>query len=324
MALSIGVDFETSIDNILSGFVTSKSTLICAALVPVAVAAVTLYAMILGYSIAFGKISEPTKDSLSRFFKIIFICALALNQGEYQNYIVGFFSHICSDITTTLGLGSSIGGMIDGMFNPLIDIFKNYTANISMNIFSTLMLTAVLFIYLIVTVVLVVSALGYFILTKIAMAVLFAVGPIFIFLSLFPATQKFTESWISQVLQYAFLQLLLAVVISLVGDVTTGYANYLNAHLNAANPIDDILAIIVLLIGSVIVFFNINHIASSLSGGVGLNGMSASLAGGASKLFNRKPKGPSPNKITPSRPSVPALPPPSNGVFLYNRNSRKA
>ncbi len=272
MAFTYGTSLEQSVDNILAGAVTGTSANVCAALVPFALVAVTLYIMLTGYNVIFGKSAEPARDLLSRFSKIIFVCAIALTQGSYQSVVVAFFQGIATDITTTLGNGASIGGLIDGMGNQLNSIFEAYDAQA--NILTNVMLVVVLFFYLLVTIVLLVSAMGYFLLTKIALAVLFAIGPIFIFLAIFPATQKFAESWIGQVLQYVLLQVLVVTIVTLVQGMVVGYASTLNANIANANPVDDLVGMIFVLLGCVVVFFNLNAIASALSGGIGLTGMS--------------------------------------------------
>jgi type IV secretion system protein VirB6 len=295
MAFAYGTSLEQSVDNILTGVVTTNSAKLCTALVPFAVVAITLYIMFTGYNIIFGKTSEPARDVLSRTWKIIFICALALTQGSYQSLVVDFFNGIMLDITVTLGNGASIGGLIDGMGNQLNTIFNNYDAHA--NILTNVMLVVVLFFYLLVTIILLISAFGYFLLTKIALAVLFAIGPIFIFLSIFPATQKFTESWIGQAIQYILLQILVVTVVTLVQGMVVGYAANLNASAASANPVDDLIGMIFVLLGCVIVFFNLNGIASALSGGVGLTGMSHAASNAAMRAFmgGRSPKTPAPN-----------------------------
>lgn len=296
MPTTIGTDFEQSVDNVLATYVTDTSTELCAALAPLAVASVTLYLMVTGYNIAFDK--GDAKDVLPKAFRIAFIVAIALSAGTYQSLIVDFWDGLIIDLTTTLGVGTGIGGMIDNMLNPMIEVLNTYSDKISINVLSSIMLVVVLFFYILAGLILVVGALGYFILTKIAMTLLFGIGPLFIFLVIFPATQRFLESWVGQVLQFVFLQVLASTTVSLLGAITIAYTEYLAANAADANPVTDLLAIIVVLLGCVVVFFNLKELASALSGGVGLTGINHNAARVIASYFTK----------TPSPPATPPVP----------------
>jgi type IV secretion system protein VirB6 len=120
-------------------------------------------------------------------------------------------------------------------------------------------------------------------LARVALALLLAIGPLFIVLLLFESTQRFFEAWIAQLVNYALVGVLAVLTASLMLTVVEAYATQ-TAALGAAILTVDALDML-LVAGLVLLLLRqVMPIAARLAGGVTLASfgtLSAVLARGA-------------------------------------------
>ena len=102
------------------------------------------------------------------------------------------------------------------------------------------------------------------------LAILLALGPIFVLLIMFEPTKKLFDGWIGQCLNYVFLPVLIAAGIKLIFTI-------LETYLNAHNLITVNVAIqtIVLSFIAVLVIRQLPSVASALGGGVAISSLGA-------------------------------------------------
>lgn len=210
-------DFFFYVEGRLATFTTDATVRIAESLKPAAATFLTIYIILYGWSLAAGKIQTPLPDSLIRLFKIALIFGLAFNLGAYNTYIANVATGLPNEIsrafvpaefraeTTTLGLldeaynqgweaGERImneGGVLSGNLLPYVVGTFVWLATLLVTLYAAFLL----------------------LLAKIAIAVILAVGPIFIVLALFEQTRRFLESWIAQLVNYVFVQILVAAVL---------------------------------------------------------------------------------------------------------------
>jgi type IV secretion system protein VirB6 len=103
-----------------------------------------------------------------------------------------------------------------------------------------------------------------------SLAILLAIGPIFVLLLLFEGTKRFFEAWLGQALNYVFLVVLTAAAIKLVMTIVEAY---LMAEVNVAlNPTaDKAVPCIVLCLIAALVMMQLPSIASALGGGAAIS-----------------------------------------------------
>jgi len=107
-------------------------------------------------------------------------------------------------------------------------------------------------------------------LSGIALAVLLALGPLFITLLLFDATRRFFEAWLAQLTNYALITILTVLVAALLLQVVESYAAQTAARGTAIATVDALNMVLV----AVLVFLllrQIMPIASGLAGGIALS-----------------------------------------------------
>lgn len=271
-------NLEVVVDGYLATFVTDNSALIIGAVGPFFLVGVTIYFLFTGYMTAFGKIQQPIGDVLNKFVKIATISSVAMSVGAYQTLIITFFEGIPEGLVAALGMGSSIGELFDNGSQPYFDIYDIISKKSSLNPLKVIGLVILGFLYLIVVLIFFAVAFGFYMLTKIAIALLLAIGPFFILLAMFPITQKYLENWINQLMQMSLTQVLLGLLFALLVSIAMLYANRILEDVGVVNWVADTTALMFLLGFFILVIFNVPTIASALTGGFGVDGISSAVS----------------------------------------------
>jgi type IV secretion system protein VirB6 len=132
-----------------------------------------------------------------------------------------------------------------------------------------------------------VYALFLMALARVAVALLLAVGPVFIVLLLFESTQRFFEHWVAQLVNYALVGVLAVLTTSLMMTVLESYAVQTAAKGAAILTVD---ALDMLLVAGLVLLIlrQVMPMAARLAGGVALSGFGvvgavAQRGGGAAR-----------------------------------------
>jgi type IV secretion system protein VirB6 len=107
-------------------------------------------------------------------------------------------------------------------------------------------------------------------LSSIALAVLLALGPLFLTLLLFDATRRYFEAWLAQLANYALITILTVLVAALLLHIVQSYADQTAALGTAVKTVD---ALNMVLIAALVFLFmrQVMPVAAALGGGVALN-----------------------------------------------------
>jgi type IV secretion system protein VirB6 len=215
--------FSAWLNGLLSTYIATNTAGVATLLTPAIVAFATLYVMIWGYMLMTGKIEEPFVTGIKRIVTIAVVLGAALNLWLYNDVIVDTFFNapgslaagvigafdavgIVDNIIFTGGDAASLllqkGGLFEGDLSFYIAGFAVYLI---------VGLTAIYAMFLLA-------------LSKIALCILLALGPLFIAFLLFESTQRFFESWISQLTNYAFVTILTVLVAALMMTLVTSAA----------------------------------------------------------------------------------------------------
>jgi type IV secretion system protein VirB6 len=215
--------FSAWLDGMLLTYIGTNTAKIAALLAPAILALATGYVMIWGYLQLTGKIEEPVMAGLKRIILLIVILGGALNLWLYNDLIVDtVFRSPGALAAGVIGAYDSVG-IIDqiifsggdaaslliqkgGIFNG---DFSYYLAG-----FAVYFIVGVTAIY----------AMFLLALSKIALSILLALGPLFIALLFFETTKRFFESWIAQLANYAFITILTVMVSALMMGIVSSAA----------------------------------------------------------------------------------------------------
>src|SRR5580658_3891164 len=210
--------FSTWLNGLLSTYIATNTSRVAALLQPAIVTFATVYVMIWGYLLLTGKIDEPFVTGIKRIITLAVVFGVALNLWLYNDVIVDTFFNapgalaagligafdsveIIDNIIFTGGDAASLllqkGGLFEGDFSYYIAGFAVY---------AIVGLTAIYVMFLLA-------------LSKIALSILLALGPLFIALLFFETTKRFFESWIAQLANYAFVTILTVLIAALMMSI---------------------------------------------------------------------------------------------------------
>lgn len=266
----------------LQSYISSTASTVIGAITPVATILLMIYIMFWGWSMIRGVISEPITDGITRIVKLAVICGIALSLGLYSQFLVDWLWQSPDRLASMIA-----GGEPKDKINFLDIIFEkiwayaeiwNTAANNNANALGIPDLGQWLMAWLIR----IVGALmtGYaaflFVLAKIALAVLLAIGPIFILVTMFESSKRFFDSWIAQCLNFCFVIILTAAILKIVGTYIDTSVTSAGASASGGDPAysDGFFVIIMCGICFVMVL-QVMSIASGLSGGAAISSLGA-------------------------------------------------
>lgn len=277
----------------------TMSTIVAA----IAGALLTIYVIFWGLGLASGKITEPFTDGMTRVIRMSLIVSLALSAGIYQSEISNFFLNVPQSVAAEL-IGASgsadtnttaLAKELDTALGKGIDMgnrcWQYGDAHSGMTGFGGIGYYLVAILIYISVGVIVAVATGIIFVAFIALALLLAIGPLFILCALFQSTQRFFDLWIGQCVSFAILFILVGCAVSLCFEFINQFITKL--------PQDDmsqILINMVKVVGACIataaVLLQTRQMAAALGGGVAVVGQGiAGRLGGAVMGAGRTARG---------------------------------
>lgn len=220
--------FYLWLTGVLATYIGDNTARIATVLEPTIITLAILYVAIWGYLHLLGKLEEPFIAGVKRLVVLAVILGASLSLWLYNSLIVDtFFNAPLQLVAAMIGARDSVslvdrimfiggdaamlliqkGGIFDGDFSYYLAGFAVYLI---------VGLTAIYTVFLLT-------------LSRIALSVLLALGPLFIAFLLFDTTKRFFESWIAQMANYAFMAILAALLSALMLAVISEAAE------NAAN-----------------------------------------------------------------------------------------
>jgi type IV secretion system protein VirB6 len=207
-------EFSAWLNAILATYIGNNTARVASTLEPAIVMFGTIYVMAWGYLQLMGKIEEPFAAGLKRIVLLTVVLGCALQLWLYNTVIVDTFFNAPGQLAAVIvGAYDSVtvvdqiifaggdaatlliqkGGLFHGDFSYYIAGYAVYLI---------VGLTAIYTIFLLT-------------LSRLALSVLLALGPLFIALLLFETTKRFFEAWIAQLANYAFVTILTVLVAAL-------------------------------------------------------------------------------------------------------------
>jgi type IV secretion system protein VirB6 len=252
----------TFIDGKLDAFLNTDASNVIAQVAGPMRAALVLYVLLYGFAILRGAIVEPIVDFAVRSLKLTFIYMLATTVAYSSWITTPLFQTMPAALTQALGGSASTdpGTAFDQFFARAAYLGEkiSQTANIS-NPAPWLEAGVVDVIGGLA------AALGFgiVIVAKVSLALIIALGPIFVACSLFDASRRFFFGWLSQAVNYLILMALIIaifqMILSLVGDQW--------GQIDGADPMAGGLIFIALCILGAIFFLQTPSIAAGIAGG---------------------------------------------------------
>lgn len=261
----IELPFLTSVDGLIAAFVAWLAGPMAAALV--------LYVALMGVLFLRGASQEPFGEVMSRVLRLCIIVWLCTNAAVYNLWVRDFF---LTALPTELNNAASGAGVGVPLSAAAFDRLWQRSIGVGMSVWSTLGWSdigpslAVLFMWVCAGLAIAFSYLVW-LMARIGLGLVVAVGPLFIALGLFPATRALMERWVGQLLSFVLLQLLVVVLLRVLVDSQSELIDRIatgSASASGAQRLQMLLAVSVLFVVCAAVAMQLPSLASALAGGV--------------------------------------------------------
>ena len=260
--------FWTWLNGQLASYIGTNTARVAEALEPAIVTLATVYVMAWGYLQLTGRIDEPFVTGLKRLLTLAAVLGGAVHLWLYNSLIVDTFYQAPAQLAAAVvGAPDPVavvdaiwnrGGAVAGYLFNNGGFFKDigcYIAGATVWVLVGLLCVYTMFLIA---------------LSSIALAVLLALGPLFMALLLFEATRRYFEAWLAQLANYALITILTVLVAALLLQIVESYADQTAARGTAIVTVDALNMVLI----AVLVFLlmrQVMPIAAALAGGIALN-----------------------------------------------------
>ncbi|ESE18026.1 MULTISPECIES: type IV secretion system protein [Enterobacteriaceae] len=272
-----------TVTNATNAFVAPAAAKLMTALQLTALAGVTLYITMTGYAISTGAVEAPFQTFLKQCMKIIIIAAFALTADGYHDQVVATLTGLQTGLSEALNANSaspsgSIYQTLDDLLNKGMDLTSicfqkadeagwNFGAVLGWGIAGLIVALGTMVFALIGGVNIIVA--------QFSLAIMFALGPLFILALMFPITAKFFDGWLGQVLNYIFTAVILSMIMAFGVVAFNQFINGVDLSGSGdQNPVKVGFQIGGLTVALAYIAMQASSMASGLAGGVSLAALS--------------------------------------------------
>src|SRR5882724_6397171 len=259
--------FWTWLNGQLATYIGDNTARLASALEPAMVTLATIYVMAWGYLHLTGKIDEPVVAGLKRILMMALILGVGLRLWLYNTLIVDTFYHAPAQLAAAMVGSADPVVTIDTIWESGGAVAGNLWARAGSLDLGFYIAGAVVWC---LVGLLCVYAMFLIALSAIALAVLLALGPLFIGSLFFDATKRFFAAWIAQLTNYALITVLTVMVAALLRRIVQSYATQTAAR-GAAIFTVDVLHMVLMAVLVFLILRQVMPIASGLAGGASLN-----------------------------------------------------
>jgi type IV secretion system protein VirB6 len=261
--------FSVWLDGQLASYIGANTTKVAAAISPALISLAAVYVMIWGYLQLTGQVEEPFFTGVRRIVRLAVILGIALQLWLYNSVLVDSVyqgpAQLAASVTgaadpvLTLDAIWDSGGGAAGALWSNGSLFSGdvgfYIAGLAIWVLVGLLCTYTLFL---------------FSLSKVALSVLLALGPLFIMAALFDTTRRWFDAWVAQLVTYALITILTALVAALLLQLVQTYAMQTAARGSAIATVD-VLNFALVTVVALLFMRQVMPIAASLGGGAPLS-----------------------------------------------------
>lgn len=263
----------TLVDGLLGIYLTSTLTSVVNVLIPIVIAAQTLWMLFFANDVIRGQVQEPVATFLWKAIKIAFICGVALTASMYQSYV--------QDVANGLTLGlvasfipsgsvvntTNIWTVLDGYNAAASDlVLKAIDADEGLA-FPDLMPYFAAALFSIGNCVLLVVAFCVTLWVRVIQTFVFAVGPIFILMLAFKPTARFFDGWLGMLFSTVVLTWLVYFVLGFSIGTGQSFIEKLQLNFDTINLVAEALTYVVVMVVFAFIIYQSPSVASSLTGG---------------------------------------------------------
>ncbi|WP_212112816.1 type IV secretion system protein [Bartonella queenslandensis] len=245
------------LDNVMDTTVSGLSSAISAPLNLAAIIFIFLY----GYNVMTGRVALSMHSLLNNVVKIVVVTTMATNAETFNTYVKDIFFN---DLSNAIGNALNSNPANSNVFDYILlkaskryqDVLYNawFFEKIVVGLLGSIMLLAVIL-----------FCIGGFIVqmfSQVALVMIIGLGPLFISLYLFNATRKYSDAWITTLINFTILQVLVIMLGTIICQVILQVLKVSYDSIYVLFP-----PVIVISIIGVIIFRALPSIATALASG---------------------------------------------------------
>lgn len=267
------------IDTIVLSNISSMVSIFTATITPLLGACVVLYAVYLAYQALYDTENMMFMESMKFIGSLALCTTLALSTSWYLDRIVPIILHSGDNIASAL-LGNDGTNAVQSMFDGISANIKHIWENAPFDFWEGSTWIAFALSVLICVLILLGGlpflgiATAYLIVAKVMVGFLLILGPLFIMFAFFPSTRSMFRSWTGQCLNYVLLSIIYPIAFGMFDATLTTLAPENGVKLV------NVMMIFILFFVFIVLSVQIPVFTSSLSGGVGINGLVSNMGAG--------------------------------------------
>lgn len=245
------------LDNVMDTTVSGLSSAISAPLNLAAIIFIFLY----GYNVMTGRVALSMHSLLNNVVKIVVVTTMATNAETFNTYVKDIFFN---DLSNAIGNALNSNPANSNVFDYILlkaskryqDVLYNawFFEKIVVGLLGSIMLLAVIL-----------FCIGGFVVqmfSQVALVMIIGLGPLFISLYLFNATRKYSDAWITTLINFTILQVLVIMLGTIICQVILQVLKVSYDSIYVLFP-----PVIVISIIGVIIFRALPSIATALASG---------------------------------------------------------
>lgn len=227
--------------------------------------ATTLFVMIYGYLILANKVNPSPHDIISMVMKITIAYILIIEWGLINELLVKTItdtpSYLIGELTGGESLYSSLGSVYEDVVNASGRAYESDGWVMPFVLGTAIFLMGVL-----------VIAYAFFliVLSKLSLAVLLALTPIFGILYLFKGTSRMMEAWLQQILNFSLLILFTVLSLLFLTELFEKAVGYVPNDPDAIT-LKSLTAVVLVGLCTFLTLMQIKSLSSAIAGGVALS-----------------------------------------------------
>lgn len=256
-----------------------------------------LYVAIYGIQLALGTARLTLDQFGPRVLKIGFIVGLLGAWPTFQRLVVdvafgapmGIAAEMLALLDESVDTPAGVLAAIDAFYDRMLDAASNLIKRASIT--ELRYYVAAGFVWL-VTVVAMLFAFGFLLISKLATALILGVGPLFIALYLFGGTRGLFEGWLRALVGFALVPMFLLTSLAMLLAMIDGTVATVEAEAAIGRMTwDNLVLLLVITAGFALLFIQIPNVTAAIAGGISIAGAAGAMAAIGSSLIQRSAAG---------------------------------
>lgn len=269
--MALPSDILTKVDQVTLGYTAKAYQAIVSAHMTELRLMLVIYIAFFGLAVLQGMISMSLRDASRHILKALIIFQLATNWGSFTTFFYDVFTSGPEKLTTALVGGTKPTDQLEDVFITGVEAARNINRKAGTFDVAQIVLAVLV---LIGTVLMTGMALFLLILSKMGLAILLSIAPVFLAMALWKSTQGLFQGWINYLVNYAMIPV---ITFAMLGLILAIMKDPINTIKQSGENLTMVTIIPYLLMGaiSILLFSQVLRIASSLGGGIALSSMGA-------------------------------------------------